>query len=205
LAGHSVAGGVVVTAKLIASEVRLVGAGFVIVTGNEPTTAISAAVIAAVKVLELTNVVVRLLPFHFTTAPLTKPEPVTVSVNAGSPTPAVNGVRLMMAGMTVKVTALEIKLPEVMTVIGKTPTVVISVATIDALNCVELMKVVERLVPLKRTLEPAGKPTPLTVIVNPVPPALTVAGETLVIDGLTTKLTAWEVPPPGAGFKTVIA
>ena len=204
MAGHSVAGGVVVAAKLIASEVKLVGAGFVTVTGNEPSTAISAAVIAAVKVLELTNVVVRLLPFHFTTAPLTKPKPVTVSVNAGSPTSAVNGVRPMMAGMTVKVTALEIKLPDVMTVMGKVPTVVISVATIDALNCVELMRVVERLVPLKRTLWPLAKPTPLTVIVNPMPPALTVTGEILVIDGFTTRLTAWEVPPPGEGFKTVI-
>jgi hypothetical protein len=81
----------------------------------------------------------------------------------------------------------------------------ISVATIDALNCVELMRVVERLVPLKRTLEPLLKPAPLTVSENPSPPALTVAGEILVIDGLTVRLTVFDAPPPGPGFKTVIA
>src|SRR5712691_4967977 len=98
-----------VTAKLIASEVRLVGAGLVTVTGNEPTNARSAAVIAAVNLVALTKVVALATPLHFTTAPVTKPEPVTVSVKSGSPAPAVNGVRPMIAGMTVKLTALEIK------------------------------------------------------------------------------------------------
>ena len=194
------------TAKLIALEVRLVGAGFITVTGNEPTNAISAAVIAAVNFVALTKVVVLLTPFHFTTAPVTKPEPVTVSVKAGSPATAVNGVRLMSAGMTVMLTALEVKLDGagVMTVMGKVPTVVISVATIDAVNFAEVTKVVWRLIPLKRTAVPATKPAPLTVILNPRSPALTVAGEIVVIDGLTARLTALEVPPPGAGFKTVI-
>ena len=190
---------------MIASEARLVGAGFNTVTGNEPTRAISAAVMSAVTLVALTKVVALATPPHFTTAPVTKPEPVTVSVNAGSPAPAVNGVRPMIAGMTVKLTALEIKLPAVMTVMGKVPAVMISVATIDALNCVELMSVVERLVPLKRTLEPLLKPAPLTVSENPSPPALTVAGEILVIDGLTVRLTVFDAPPPGPGFKTVIA
>ena len=115
--------------------------------------------------------------------------------------------------MTVKVTALEVKLDGagVKTVMGKVPTAMISVATIDAVNFAGLpvigsagMKVVWRLIPLKSTTVPATKPTPLTVILNPRSPALTVAGEIVVIDGLTARLTALEVPPPGAGLKTVI-
>ena len=44
----------------------------------------------------------------------------------------------------------------------------------------------------------------MTVILNPRSPALTVVGEIVVIVGLTARLTALEVPPPGAGLKTVI-
>jgi hypothetical protein len=200
-----------VTLNLIVLEVRLVGAGFNTATENEPTAAISAAVIAALKVVELTKVVVRLLPFHFTTAPVTKPEPLTVSVKAGSPATAVSGVRSIRAGITVKLTAFEVKPLGVVTVMGKVPTVVISVATIDAVNFAGLpvigsagMKVVKRLTPLIRTTMPFTKPVPLTVSENPLSPALTVAGEILVMDSLTTRLTGLEVPPPGAGFETVI-
>ena len=57
-------------------------------TCDVPATAMSAAVIAAVSWLELTNVVVRLLPSHRTVAPLAKFEPVTVRVKAGPPATA---------------------------------------------------------------------------------------------------------------------
>jgi hypothetical protein len=129
-----------------------------------------------------------------------------VSVKADSPAIAVSGVRLVIEGITVKLTALDIKLDGagVKTVMGKVPTVAISVACNEAANCEELRKVVERLTPLKRTTVPLTKPTPLTVNVNPIPPALTVDGERLVIDGLTARLTALELPPPGVGFKTVM-
>ena len=59
--------------------------GLTTVTCAVPATAMSAAVIAAVSWLALTNVVVRLPPFHRTVAPLAKFEPVTVKVNAGPP------------------------------------------------------------------------------------------------------------------------
>ena len=81
---------------------------------------------------------------------------------------------------------------------------VISVARIEAVSFVALMNVVERLTALKRTTVPLTKPVPLTVSVNPISPALTVAGEIVVIDGLTVRLTALEIPPPGVGLKTVI-
>lgn len=75
---------------------------------------------------------------------------------------------------------------------------------IEAVNCVELRKVVDLLAPLKRTTVPVTKPIPFTVSVKPMSPALTVAGEMVVITGLTAKMTAPDVPPPGAGFNTVM-
>jgi hypothetical protein len=65
---------------------------------------------------------------------------------------------------------------------GNVPTVRISVAGIDAVNCVALRKVVERLTPFQRTIEPVTKPVPFTVSVNPSPPALTLDGERLVME-----------------------
>src|SRR4029453_9518092 len=59
--------------------------GLATVTWAVPAAAMSAAVIAAVSWLALPYVVTRPLPFHRTLAPLTKFEPVTVSVNPGPP------------------------------------------------------------------------------------------------------------------------
>ena len=61
------------------------GSGLNTTTDAVPTLAISAAVIAAVNCVALTNVVVRLLPFHCTTALFSKLLPFTVNVNAGPP------------------------------------------------------------------------------------------------------------------------
>ena len=69
----------------------------------------------------------------------------------------------------------------------------------------ELTKVVERATPFQRTTVPFTNPVPLTVKVNPTgSPALTDGGESVVMDGLTTRFTALETPPPGNGLKTVI-
>ena len=59
--------------------------GLTTVTGTVPATAMSAAAIAAVNRVELTNVLVRAAPFQRTLEPLTKLVPLTVSVNAGPP------------------------------------------------------------------------------------------------------------------------
>src|SRR5262245_11589569 len=67
--------------------------GLATVTWAVPAAAMSAAVIAAVSWVALPNVVARLLPFHRTLVPLTKFEPVTVSVNPGPPACAELGVR----------------------------------------------------------------------------------------------------------------
>src|SRR4029453_5828412 len=72
--------------------------GLATVTCAVPAPAMSAAGIAAVSWLALTNVVVRLVPFHLTVAPLAKFEPVTVNVNAGPPACAGLGERELSVG-----------------------------------------------------------------------------------------------------------
>ena len=58
----------------------------------------SAIVIAAVSCVLLTYVFGRLEPFHCTTELLTKPVPLTVSVNAGPPGVAEGGLSPVMVG-----------------------------------------------------------------------------------------------------------
>ena len=65
--------------------------GLATVTGTVPEAAMSAAAIAAVNCVALTNVLVRAAPFQRTLAPVTKFIPLTVSVNAAPPTVALFG------------------------------------------------------------------------------------------------------------------
>jgi hypothetical protein len=121
--------------------------------------------------------------FHFTTEPLTTPAPSTVRVKPGIPATAVKGTRLLREGVTDRLLALEVEPFGFKTVMGNVPTIEMSVAGIDAESEALLIKVVERLLPLKRTTEPMTKPAPFTTTVNPLPPALTVEGERLLIVG----------------------
>jgi len=70
------------TVKLTAFDNPPPGAGLNTVTGIVPAMAMSAAEIEAVSCVAETKDVGRSLPFHRTTAPLTKLAPLTVSVNA---------------------------------------------------------------------------------------------------------------------------
>jgi hypothetical protein len=54
---------------------------------------------AAVTCVALTYVVTRGIPLKFTIAPLTKPDPLTVSVRAPEPTDALEGCRDVSAGV----------------------------------------------------------------------------------------------------------
>ena len=74
------------------------GAGFVTVTVAVPAVAISAAVIAAVNCVALTNVVVLAAPLNFTTEVDTKPVPLTVRVKAAPPAVALVGEREVAVG-----------------------------------------------------------------------------------------------------------
>jgi len=196
--GHSLAGGASVTFRLMAFEGKLTGGGLVTLTGKLPTAAMSLLEIVAVSFVELMNVVGRAMPFHVTVAPFAKPTPVTVSVKFGSPTTAVRGARLVTAGVTRTLLALETRLVGVgfSTVTGYDPTLAMSPDFIDAVSLVAFTKVVDLLLPFQRTLEPLTKPVPFTVNVKLLPPTLTALGETLVMEGLTLRLLAAEAPPP---------
>jgi hypothetical protein len=85
------------------------------------------------------------------------------------------------------------------------PAVAISEADIAAVICELLTKVVALGAPLRFTVAPFTKPTPLTVSVNAVEPATALEGESELIVGTAlsiVKETAFDVPP-GAGFVTV--
>ena len=71
---------------------------FTTVTGKAPAVAISAAMIAAVTWVALTNVVVLAFPLNFTCEAATKPVPLTVSVNAAPPAVALAGESVVMVG-----------------------------------------------------------------------------------------------------------
>src|SRR5439155_3631429 len=81
------------TLNVWAAEVPPPGAGVTTVTCGVPAAATSAAAMAAVSCVALTNVVVRVAPFHLTVLPLTKPVPVTVSVKAALPAAVLIGDR----------------------------------------------------------------------------------------------------------------
>ena len=80
-----------------------------------------------------------------------------------------------------------------------------SEAKITAVTCVLLTKVVALGAPLRFTVAPFTKPTPLTVSVNAAEPATALEGESELIVGTAlsiVKETAFDIPP-GAGFVTV--
>ena len=80
-----------------------------------------------------------------------------------------------------------------------------SEAKIAAVICVLLTKVVALGAPLKVTVAPFTKPTPLTVSVNVAEPATALEGESKPIVGTALSIVkeiTFDVPP-GAGFVTV--
>src|ERR1017187_7106879 len=72
--------------------------GLVTVTWATPTEAMSLAGTAAVNCVALTNVVVSAAPFHCTTEPETKPEPLTVKMNPPAPATALDGASEVSTG-----------------------------------------------------------------------------------------------------------
>ena len=118
------------------------------------------SILVAVICVALTNVVVRALPFHRTTEPPTKFEPLTVSVKAALPAAAELGARLVATGTGLlvaevmeKVSAPDVPPPGVglNTVTVALPAVAVSVAGMAACSWVAEMNVVVRVLPFQRT------------------------------------------------------
>ena len=94
-----------------------------------------------------------------------------------------------------------------MTVTTESCPAAISAAEIAVVISVALTYEVARLLPFHWITEEERNPLPFTVSVKAELPATAEEGETEVRVGtgaLTAKLTADEVPPPGAGFATVM-
>jgi hypothetical protein len=183
------------------------------VTDAVPTLAISVAGTVAVSCVALTNVVVRLAPFHCTSEVLMKLPPFTVIVNAGVPAIALFGTSEPSDGtgvVTVKVTAFDVPPPGVgFTTLTKSRFAVrISAAVIAAVSVVAFTNVVTRGLPFHCTTELLMKLLPVTVNVNPAEPALNEFGEIEVIVGAgfvvleIVKFSELDEPPPGVGLLT---
>src|SRR5436309_15107698 len=129
-----------------------------------------------------------------TTLPAPEPLTVTVSVN----------IWLVM----VKVRAPDVPPPGngVNTVIWVVPAVVMSLEEMAARNSVLLTNVVVRSEPFQRTTDGAAKLAPLTVSVNPAPPAVALLGESepaVGAGGLIVNVRALDVSPIGKKSNTV--
>src|SRR3990167_9307406 len=111
-------------------------AGFVTVTAAVPAPAMSAAVMSAVSVVELTNTVVLGLPAQLTTAPETNDTPMQVSTNAAPPATRLDGEMLVSEsgpgplGVMVNVSESELTLSGVTTGTKTLPCAAMSAAVI---------------------------------------------------------------------------
>src|SRR3989454_1016756 len=199
------------TENVCAADVPPPGVGVSTVTGTLAAVAMSAAAIAAVNWVALTKVVVRAAPFQRTVEPLVKPVPLTVSVKAAPPTCALVGDRLETVGTgllieNVNTPDVPPSGPDRTTVTDAVPTAARSEAGMAAGGRAGLTKVVVRVAPFQRTVDPFTNPVPLTVSVKAAPPTVALVGVSPVIVGmglLTGNVCAAEVPPPGVGVNTV--
>jgi hypothetical protein len=193
-------------------EVPPPGVGVTTVTVALPAVAMSVAGMAAVSVVAEPKVVGRTLPFHWTTELVMKFVPVTVSVKAGPPAVADEGLIPLVVGTglaatIVNVCPFEVPPPGVglRTVTVRVAAEAMSVAVMAAVSCVAETYVVVRLEPFQRTTEVGTKLLPVTVSVKAGPPAVVEVGLSPLVVGtglLMVKVRAPDVPPPGVGLKT---
>ena len=165
-------------------------AGFVTVTFTVPAVAMSAAgIVATIWALVTDDGVIAGLDPKFTVAPLAKPVPLIVSVNAVPPTVEKVGAIEVSVGPE---TALIVndRVPDVpppgaglVTVTVAVPAVAISAAVIAAVSCVALTNVVVLVAPLNFTTDVETNAVPFTVRVKAAPPAVALVGEREVAVG----------------------
>ena len=198
--------------NVCAFEVPPPGAGFATVMEAVPAVAISTAVIVAVSVVLETKMVARAEPLRSTVDDALKFVPVTVKVNCAPPASVEVGLIAVVVGtgfFTVKVCAPEVPPPGpgFTTVMESVPPTAISEAgTVTEMVVLE-MNVVVNGTPLKSIVDEASKFVPVTVSVNEDPPAVVEVGEMELVVGtglFIVRVCAFEVPPPGVGFTTVM-
>jgi hypothetical protein len=168
--------------NVCAVDVPPPGVGVNTVTEDVPTRATSDAGTVAVSEVALPNTVTSAVPFQFTTEPLTKLVPVTVSVNVESPAVAEVGrmdVRTGAGLLTVNVCADEVPPAGrgLKTVTEKVPPTEKSDAGTVAVNDVALTNVVVKAEPFQFTTELFTKFVPVTVSVSCGSPAFPEVGE----------------------------
>ena len=159
-------------------------AGFETVTFTVPAVAMSVAgIVATICVLVTDEGVIAGLDPKLTVAPVTKPVPVRVSVNAAPLTAVVAGAIEVSVGpetaLIVNDRVLDVPPPGAgfVTFTVAVPAVAMSAAVIAAVNCVALTKVVVSAAPLNFTTDVDTNPVPLTVSVKAAPPAVALVGE----------------------------
>jgi hypothetical protein len=176
-----------VTVNVTGFEVRLLGPGLNTVTLRCPAVAMSPAGIAAVSLVPLAKVVARGDPCQRTDEVEIKPEPLTVSVNPGSPAAAELGSILEITGsgvLMVKVTGFEPTPPLLKTLIMAVPGRAMSLAVMVAVRLVGLLNLVSRPDPFQRSWEVMVNPEPVTARAKVSPPALAEVGLILLITGV---------------------
>jgi hypothetical protein len=142
-----------------------------------------------VSFIELTNVTARLAPPNVAVAPLMKPVPFTVSVNAPEPTSTelgTSGGVITGTGLfTAKLTEFEAPPPGAgfVTTTAGVPVAAISPARTAIVTCPEFTNVTARLAPPKVAVAPLTKLEPFTVSVNAAPPTIAEGGTSDAITG----------------------
>jgi hypothetical protein len=198
--------------NVIVPDVPPPGAGLVTVMLVEPALTMSVAGTCAVICVPLTKVVVSAVPFQLITDAATKLAPVTVRVKAAPSAVVFEGERDEIVGtplLTGNVQVPELPPPGdgLVTVTLTDAALVISLAGTCAVSCVLPTNVVVRATPFQLITAPLTKFVPLAVKVKAAPPAFALAGDNELIVGrglLIGNVHAPEVPPPGAGFVTVM-
>jgi hypothetical protein len=181
--------------KIALPDVPPPGAGLTTVTATVPAFATSLAEMDAVNCVLLTNLVVRVEPFHCTAETETKFEPFTVKVKAAPPAVALDGDIELIEGtglfelppdVMVNVSALEVTPDGLCTWIVNDPGLATALAESNTVIWVLLMyvmgqgpekqKVLETIFPETSTLVPETRFVPFSVMVTAAP-AGTVEGE----------------------------
>ena len=189
------------------------GAGLVTTTGTAPAIACSAVLTGKVRDVADRTVAARGVPATETVAPAAKLPPVRVTVvGAAVPKAMVEGKTVAMEGVglfTGRGRAAEMPPPGAgfcTATCSVVPTEV-SAAVVVKDSCEPLETVVVRAAPFTRTVLPGRKPDPCRVTTAPDAPTDRAAGSSDEMAGagfVIRKLDGEELPPPGAGFITVM-